>query len=39
MRRAMPDPFAVFKCLDDFDIYAGDGHFMAAANVKKPDLL
>jgi hypothetical protein len=31
MRRAMPDPFAAFKCLDDFDIYAGDGHFISAA--------
>lgn len=35
MRRAMPDPFATFKCLDDFDIYAGDGHFIAAASHDK----
>ena len=35
MRRAMPDPFASFKCLDDFDIYAGDGHFIAAASHDK----
>jgi len=32
MRRAMPDAFAAFKCLDDFDLYAGDGHFIAAAS-------
>jgi hypothetical protein len=31
----MPDPFASFKCLDDFDIYAGDGHFIAAASHDK----
>jgi len=31
MRREMPDPFAAFQCLDDFDLYAGDGHFVAAA--------
>ena len=31
MRREMPDPFAAFKSLDDFDLYAGDGHFIAAA--------
>lgn len=35
MRRAMPDPFATFKCLVDFDIYAGDGHFIAAASHDK----
>jgi hypothetical protein len=35
MRRAMPDPFAAFKCLDHFDIYAGDGHFIAAASHDK----
>lgn len=35
MRRSMPDPFAAFKCLDDFDIYAGDGHFIAAASHDK----
>lgn len=31
MRREMPDPFACHPCLDDFDIHAGDGHFIAAA--------
>ena len=31
----MPDPFAAFKCLDDFDLYAGDGHFIAAASHDK----
>lgn len=31
MRRTMPDPFAPFKSLEDFDLYAGDGHFVAAA--------
>lgn len=31
MKRVMPDPFAGFKCLDDFDLYAGDGHFVGAA--------
>jgi hypothetical protein len=35
MRRAMPDPFATFKCLDDFDIYAGDGLVIAAASHDK----
>lgn len=35
MRRAMPDAFAAFKCLDDFDLYAGDGHFVAAASHDK----
>lgn len=35
MRRAMPDAFADFKCLDDFDLYAGDGHFIAAASHDK----
>jgi hypothetical protein len=35
MRRAMPDPFACYKCLDDFDIHAGDGHFIAAASHDK----
>ena len=35
MRRAMPDPLAAFKCLNDFDIYAGDGHFIAAASHDK----
>jgi len=35
MRRAMPDPFAAFKCLEDFDLYAGDGHFVAAASHDK----
>jgi hypothetical protein len=35
MRRALPDPFAAFKCLKDFDLYAGDGHFIAAASHDK----
>lgn len=35
MRREMPDPFACHPCLDDFDIHAGDGHFIAAASHDK----
>jgi hypothetical protein len=35
MRRELPDPFACHKCLDDFDIHAGDGHFIAAASHDK----
>ena len=35
MRRALPDPFADFKDLADFDLYAGDGHFIAAASHDK----
>ena len=35
MRRALPDPFAAFKHLADFDLYAGDGHFIAAASHDK----
>jgi len=35
MRRALPDPFAAFKCLEDFDLYAGDGHFISAASHDK----
>jgi hypothetical protein len=31
----MPDPFACHKSLDDFDIHAGDGHFIAAASHDK----
>jgi len=31
MRRLMPDPFKPYRCLDGFDIFAGDGHFVAAA--------
>jgi hypothetical protein len=31
MRQAIPDPFARYSCLDGFDLYAGDGHFVAAA--------
>ena len=31
MRRDMPDSFARHQCLDDFEIHAGDGHFIAAA--------
>lgn len=32
MRRDMPDPFAQYPCLGDFDLFAGDGHFIAAAS-------
>ena len=35
MRRALPDPFADFKDLADFELYAGDGHFNAAASHDK----
>ena len=35
MRRVIPDPFACHKSLDDFDIHAGDGHFIAAASHDK----
>jgi len=35
MRRELPDPFACHPCLDDFDIHAGDGHFIAAASHDK----
>ena len=35
MRKVMPDPFSAFKCLDDFDLYAGDGHFISAASHDK----
>jgi len=35
LRKIMPDPFATFKCLDDFDLYAGDGHFISAASHDK----
>ena len=35
MRRALPDPFRDFKHLADFDLYAGDGHFIAAASHDK----
>jgi len=31
MNRSMPDPFAAFPALAAFDLYAGDGHFHAAA--------
>ena len=31
MNRSMPDLFAAFPALAAFDIYAGDGHFHAAA--------
>lgn len=31
----MPDPFAGFKSLEDFDLLAGDGHFIAAASHDK----
>jgi hypothetical protein len=35
MCREMPDPFPCHPCLDDFDIHAGDGHFIAAASHDK----
>jgi hypothetical protein len=35
MRRSLPDPFVAFKCLSDFDLYAGDGHFISAASHDK----
>ena len=35
LRCDMPDPFALHKSLDDFDIHAGDGHFIAAASHDK----
>lgn len=31
MTRVIPDAFAEFPSLEDFEIYAGDGHFHAAA--------
>lgn len=31
MNRSLPDPFAAFPALAAFDLYAGDGHFHAAA--------
>lgn len=30
-RSSLPDALKVFPCLDDFDVYAGDGHFHAHA--------
>lgn len=36
MRRDMPDAFAPHACLDDFDLFAGDGHFIAAASHDSP---
>ena len=35
MRRVLPDSFTAFKHLADFDLYAGDGHFIAAASHDK----
>jgi len=35
MRLTQPDPFAAFKCLADFALYAGDGHFISAASHDK----
>jgi hypothetical protein len=35
VRRALPDPFSAFKDLADFDLYAGDGHFISAASHDK----
>jgi hypothetical protein len=34
-RLSLPDPFRAHNCLDDFDLYAGDGHFIAAASHHK----
>ncbi len=31
MRRNLPDAFEHHACLEDFELYAGDGHFIAAA--------
>ena len=31
MRRNLPDAFEHHACLEGFDLYAGDGHFIAAA--------
>lgn len=31
MKHLMPDPFQSYSCLDDFELFAGDGHFVAAA--------
>lgn len=31
MRKEIDDPFAQFKSLEDFEIFAGDGHFHAAS--------
>lgn len=36
MGHDMPDAFAPFKSLDGFDLYAGDGHFIAAASHDAP---
>jgi hypothetical protein len=36
MRRDMPDAFTRHACLDDFDLFAGDGHFIAAASHDLP---
>ena len=35
MAKNMPDPFAEFSSLNDFDLYAGDGHFIEAASHDK----
>jgi hypothetical protein len=35
MAKSMPDPFASISSLDDFDLYAGDGHFIEAATHDK----
>ena len=35
MRSELPDPFSVHQSLNDFDLYAGDGHFVAAATHDK----
>jgi hypothetical protein len=35
MRGKIPDPFAVYQSLNHFDLYAGDGHFVAAATHDK----
>lgn len=35
MAKNMPDPFAAFSSLNDFELYAGDGHFIEAATHDK----
>lgn len=35
MAKNMPDPFAAYSSLNDFELYAGDGHFIEAATHDK----
>lgn len=35
MTKNMPDPFSGYSSLSDFDLYAGDGHFIQAATHDK----